>query len=236
MLPKLSIKPNLSSSKKFESPSTTRRYSLTSSSTVPLSARLLTFEIFNSKTTVKQMYQEKEINQRIHRKLELEQIKKRKTSNIKQDGPTSRPPSKSCLTENPQQKKKQFENIPKGLQSIVHCLEQKIRNELEINLKQDSTFKLSNLTPYSNGKIIKNVNKTIIQNGSLEKKNLITIFTDQIVNSIQKLNEEKMNLRHCFWPYLLSKFHRYYLNNTEMRELLNELKSIISVNFERQEH
>jgi hypothetical protein len=61
------------------------------------------------------MYQEKEINQRIHRKLELEQIKKRKTSNIKQDGPTSRPPSKSCLTENPQQKKKQFENIPKGL-------------------------------------------------------------------------------------------------------------------------
>ena len=56
--------------------------------TTPFSAeRLRSLDMFNSRTTLKNLYQEKEINERIHRKLPLLQSQRQKVSNPEQARP-----------------------------------------------------------------------------------------------------------------------------------------------------
>jgi hypothetical protein len=74
----------------------------------------------------------------------------------------------------------------------------------------------------------------IIESGvrNTERKNLsFSNYISLIVAKIQESDEERTVFRHWIWPYLLSKFNRYHLNNSQTLELLAELKSLISTNF-----
>ncbi len=51
--------------------------------------------MFNPKTTVKNLYQEKEINERIRQKLDTQKLKKQQTCNIAEKRPKSKQLSKN---------------------------------------------------------------------------------------------------------------------------------------------
>ena len=74
----------------------------------------------------------------------------------------------------------------------------------------------------------------IIESGvqNTETKNFsFSNYISLVMAKIQESDEKRTAFRHWVWPYLLSKFNRYHLNNSQTLELLAELKSLISTNF-----